>query len=81
MARRRDKPIDDLNPGDRITLIYRMLPSAPKLLVRGEFLAIEKIHGSYWLVIRPDDQAAPIRIWTVLKEHITLHRKAHRQQQ
>jgi|GEM_PF-6358586 len=81
MARCRSKPLDDLNPGDRITLIYRMLPLAPKLLVRGEFLGIEKINGRYWIKIRPEDQAASIRIWTRLKEHITLHRKARRQQQ
>jgi len=81
MARPRSKPLDDLNPGDRITLIYRMLPDSPKLLVRGEFRAIEKINGRYWLKILPEDQASVIRIWTVLKEHITLHRKARRQEQ
>jgi len=81
MARRRSKPLDDLNPGDRITLIYRMLPSAPKLLVRGEFLAIQKINGRYWLKVQPEGQSTSIRVWTANCEHITLHRRARRPQQ
>lgn len=75
MSRPRSKPFDDLNPGDRITLIMH----APMGTATGTFASIDKCEGRDWLSIAGDAPDEEIAIETHRIKYVRLVRRAKRE--
>jgi len=71
MSRSRSTPFDDLDPGDRITIITHR----PRETTAGTFAGFDKVAGRYWLCLDGDQ---PNEQYSIRTNRIAYIRRARR---